>query len=344
MVRRFFSACVIWVASYVCLAQAPTMRVHAIDVGQGSATLVEFKCGAILVDSGGGAAENTTHLIDYLTKFFRNRTDLKNTLSALILTHCHKDHARGLAEVAKKFTVKRYIYNTFTTGSGASDQRKFFRVLNSKPGTKVVGVTDRMIAARGDAGYTDTDIDPLQCGDCDPLVRVLGGRQESEDGEYKNQNNHSVIVRFDLGGSSLLITGDAETKQLEHVRSRFSSSSLLDTDIYLAGHHGSKNATSRALLADITPRIALVSCGKWTDGQSSQSSFNTWSYGHPNRSVIEALEAFIGLPRTPKDVKVGLKKRTFVDYRVTKAVYCTGWDRDIILEASETGTLKRVSR
>ena len=29
-----------------------SMRVHVIDVGQGAATLVEFSCGAVLVDTG----------------------------------------------------------------------------------------------------------------------------------------------------------------------------------------------------------------------------------------------------------------------------------------------------
>src|SRR5262245_13780723 len=31
----------------------PNMRIHLIDVGQGAATLIEFSCGAILIDTGG---------------------------------------------------------------------------------------------------------------------------------------------------------------------------------------------------------------------------------------------------------------------------------------------------
>ena len=48
------------------------MRVHLIDVGQGAATLLEFSCGAILVDTGGEvttAAEfnSTDKLLAYLS-------------------------------------------------------------------------------------------------------------------------------------------------------------------------------------------------------------------------------------------------------------------------------------
>jgi beta-lactamase superfamily II metal-dependent hydrolase len=34
-------------------ASAATMTAHVIDVGQGAATLLEFACGAVLVDLGG---------------------------------------------------------------------------------------------------------------------------------------------------------------------------------------------------------------------------------------------------------------------------------------------------
>ena len=47
------------------------MRVHLIDVGQGAATLIEFSCAAVLVDTGGESNDqfdSTTHLMTYLTR------------------------------------------------------------------------------------------------------------------------------------------------------------------------------------------------------------------------------------------------------------------------------------
>jgi len=39
--------------STALLTTTPSMRVHVINVGQGAATLFEFQCGAVLVDTGG---------------------------------------------------------------------------------------------------------------------------------------------------------------------------------------------------------------------------------------------------------------------------------------------------
>ncbi len=48
------------------------MRVHLIDVGQGAATLIEFSCAAVLIDTGGeknDEFDSTEHLIAYLDRF-----------------------------------------------------------------------------------------------------------------------------------------------------------------------------------------------------------------------------------------------------------------------------------
>lgn len=45
------------------------MRVHFIDIGQGDATIVEFDCEAILIDTGGeeraDVVDNSSMLTDY---------------------------------------------------------------------------------------------------------------------------------------------------------------------------------------------------------------------------------------------------------------------------------------
>src|SRR5688572_22272117 len=63
-------------------ASAPKMRVHLIDIGQGAATLVEFSCGAILIDTGGEYSrryDSTQALVSYLRTFFESRPDLDET-------------------------------------------------------------------------------------------------------------------------------------------------------------------------------------------------------------------------------------------------------------------------
>src|SRR5436190_6084167 len=75
------------------------MRVHLINVGQGCATLVEFPCAAILVDTGGETNpqyNSSEALKTYLDEFFSKRPDLNHTLQGVYLTHPHKDHTLGV--------------------------------------------------------------------------------------------------------------------------------------------------------------------------------------------------------------------------------------------------------
>jgi len=107
------------------------MKVHFIDVGQGDATLVEFPCGSMLIDTGGekwpdkGTAryDSTPGLVDYLTRFFDSRPDLEGRLDLLLLTHPHLDHTRGVPAVVSQFLPRNVVYTNLDRGSGISEQR-----------------------------------------------------------------------------------------------------------------------------------------------------------------------------------------------------------------------------
>jgi beta-lactamase superfamily II metal-dependent hydrolase len=96
----------------------PVMKAHFIDVGQGASTLLEFPCGAILIDTGGQDDDSSEHLKEYLREFFTRRPDLNNTLSSLIISHPHIDHTRGIKSVYEACRVARYIDDSLVQGSG----------------------------------------------------------------------------------------------------------------------------------------------------------------------------------------------------------------------------------
>src|SRR5580704_10658045 len=90
----------------------PAMRVHLINVGQGASTLIEFSCGAMLVDTGGEdnrEFSSTKHLLQYLDGFFNSRPDLHNTLALLVLTHPHLDHTRNAMAVWSTYHVANVV-------------------------------------------------------------------------------------------------------------------------------------------------------------------------------------------------------------------------------------------
>lgn len=89
----------------------PEMYAHFINVGQGDATLLEFPCGAILIDTGAQDNDCVDEMIEYLNDFFNRRTDLDRAFESVFITHNHPDHIKGLKEVINNFTVERLIYN-----------------------------------------------------------------------------------------------------------------------------------------------------------------------------------------------------------------------------------------
>ena len=113
MIVRFsvktLALCVVWVVGTVAaLSAEPAMKVHFIDVGQGAATLLEFPCGAMLIDTGAQDQEHVDNLIDYLRDFFTRRKDLKSTLLQVTTTHPHIDHTMGLQRMALLIGTLRF--------------------------------------------------------------------------------------------------------------------------------------------------------------------------------------------------------------------------------------------
>lgn len=321
-----------------------SMVAHYVDVGQGACTLLEFPCGAVLIDTGGDGQEHVDALVAYLNKFFERRTDLNRTLSSVIITHPHIDHTRGLRAVVENFSVTHYIDDGITTGSGRANVNWVRKeVADHHRPIHVREIHDEEIEALPHpTGLTDADIDPLQCAQCDPVIKVLSGGYEQNpgwtEGDFDNLNNHSVVVRVDFGKASFLFTGDLEETGIEHLLERYQETDLLDVDVYMVGHHGSYNATTPEFLEAVTPSIAVMGTGHWDDGKNPFNRFSTYAYGHPRANIVQLLAGSIDGNRSPTKkgmVADGAKK--FHRTTIKKKIYATGWDGTIDIKATLDG-------
>jgi competence protein ComEC len=308
---------------------APSMTAHFVNVGQAHSTLLEFSCGAMLIDVGAGSDEGEDALVDYLEEFFKRRTDLNRTLKGILITHNHADHSRVLRRVVETFTVERYFDNGFTEGNGATGPNWLKQEVASGARKIVVReVMDAAVDKADHAGLTDADIDPVACPDQDPDIRILQGSFRDEDpgwspGDYGNQNNHSLVTRVGFGTASFLFTGDLEVAGIEllvdYYNETAASRQLLNVDVLQVGHHGSYNATQQLLTA-VTPRVAVIPVGFW------QSSL-TFGYGHPRRYTVELLASNITRDRSQaKSAMVASRAKEFAPLTVRRAIYATGWD------------------
>jgi competence protein ComEC len=338
----------------------PFMQLHFIDVGQGAATLLEFSCGAVLIDTGGerqpadhrGAGcpsadrvppatyDGSAQLMAYLHAFFARRPDLAGRLDALYLTHPHVDHTRGAPAVMRAFRVGVLVTNGQDGGSGACEQREAEQLAAASPDTRVVHVENPGTPL----GRTDEWLDPVACDDLDPDLRVLFGRTDAgvahagwSATDLRNENEHSLVLRVQLGRFSALFTGDLETQGIEDLLAQ-SAPEALDVDLYHVGHHGSHNATNAALLAALSPVTAVISMGS----PAREVSYSAWHYGHPRAQVVALLAATLSGRAERRSVQVATGQHAFESVEIDAALYGTGWDGNVVIRAEADGRHARV--
>jgi len=325
------------------LAQdAPRVRVHFIDVGQGDATLIEAPCGTVLIDAGGENEQTTEHLLKTLDAVFAKREDKR--LDLLLLTHPHIDHLRAIPEVLERYRPRNIIDNgqpgeAGDHGGATRDEVDAILKYADRPPANAGEVAIQRIHVRDlprGPGMVSAVIDPLACSPVDPRFEVFWGEFGSTARGFDNANNHSVVVKLSYGETSALFTGDLQDAGIQELLGR-ADRSALDADIYQVGHHGSHNGTTRGLLYAVSPAYAVISMGP----ADRQGGFTAHAHGHPRREIVDMLESELSAQRNePVDVPVATGQRTFTNTRIYKALYATGWDGDVVMELFADGTVR----
>lgn len=325
------------------------MAAHFINVGQGAATLLEFSCGLALIDTGGqetGSINWPQRLIDYLNGVFERRPELRRTIDIVILTHPHLDHTLGVPAViapANRIRILNVVTNAQPNGSGIRGQKDLLEHA-ADGGIPRTQVTTAMI--RSSRGLRNSVIDPLNCNRGAPDIRVLWGSVVGTQAWRSNGNNHSVVVRVGFGESSFLITGDLADGSHATFRQRYAANpQTLNVDVYSPGHHGARDGTTRGLVRDITPELAVISAGNPSEEGLDASA---WDYGHPNAQSLGLLTdetTGVTFTRPTRRVAVGLRGRPFDNStppewewrNMTRAIFSTGWDGNVVVFAHTSG-------
>ena len=329
------------------------MVLHFIDVGQGAATLLEFPCGAILVDTGGeknSQFDSEPHLLGYLDAFFARRGDLERTLDALVITHPHIDHTRSIPAVLERYRVANVIDNGDTRNDvGGAPQLYLHEWLREKN----VGHVDIFAAELGERGATGPEIDPIPAcprSRVDPQIRALWGARGGREEVGHDPNDDSVVLRVDFGRSSALLSGDLEALSIAWLTKHYRAHpELLDVDIYYVPHHGSRHSTAEHFIRLVSPAIAIISMGPYERQLGTRPEYTARQFGHPNREALRDLidprYGVAGRREIPAEIMTGIRgawgetPSEFEAQTVERAIYATGWDGDIQVRATAAGDL-----
>jgi competence protein ComEC len=225
-----------------------------LDVGQGQAVAIDLPGGRrLLVDGGGlfGAFDVGRSVVGPVLTDGR-----PPRLEAVMASHPHTDHIKGLVYLLQHFAVGRYWDN------GGVPEGALAAPIGQ-------AVADRAIPHAALAAG-----DRLDLGHGLALAVLHPGQADDLSG-----NNGSLILRLTWNGRGLaILPGDAERGVLRRMAD---SGTPLGAEVLVLPHHGSSSSLSRRFHAAVAPRIAIASCG---------------DNGHyPSAKVVQSL-ALLGCP------------------------------------------------
>ena len=113
---------------------------------------------------------------------------------------------------------------------------------------------------------------------------------------------------------------------------------VFDVDVYQVSHHGADDDTSDALLEIMTPGIAVISMGT----PVLQTTSTAWDHGHPRTGLIAVLQDEPGIVHDLRDPAVEFpaapaQESDFQDTLIESAIFGTGWEGTILIEANTQG-------
>ncbi|MBR0120157.1 MAG: MBL fold metallo-hydrolase [Clostridia bacterium] len=224
------------------------IAVHYLYVGQGDCEIVICDGHAMLIDSGEAGNENK--IIDYL------HTCGISELDYAVATHPHSDHIGSMPAVLENINTKNILMTSLPYELIPSSWC-YSSLLSVISESKINFIEARAGLMFNLGGASVTVIAPAVYG--------------------SDLNNTSIILRVDYKGGSYIFQGDAE---LEEEDSVLGTGVDIDCDVIKIGHHGASTSSGEKYLKAVSPKIAVISCGKNNE------------FGHPHDSTVKRIKFY----------------------------------------------------
>lgn len=239
-----------------------------IDVGQGDCVVIKTPENKTVIYDGGGKFKK--NIASKILKPVLLKNGIRK-IDLAIVSHMHEDHYGGIRDLTKIFKVEK-------VGFYEGNKYRENKLLK-------------------DMAVSKKDIIYLKSGD---KINIENGISmefiypfKQPDSEYKrfaaekiDENSISLVCIFNYNGIKIAITGDIGVKQEKEI---LDYRIIPKCDILKVCHHGSKYSSSPEFIKHISPKLAVIQCGKNL-------------YGHPSADLIKRMKKLgINVKRNDKD-------------------------------------------
>lgn len=196
----------------------------ALDVGQGSAILVQTARRTLLYDTGPRYAQDSDAGQRVVLPLLQA---MGEDLDRIVLSHSDSDHTGGAAAVHAAFPRARVLASL-------------------RPDEVLAGVPAPQ-SCRAGRRWT-----------WDGVRFEILYPSPKDAATVRSSNGVSCVLRISNGNAAVLLTGDLEAPQERVLVERVPA---LRSDVLLVPHHGSNTSSTDALLQAVQPRLALIQSG-----------------------------------------------------------------------------------
>jgi competence protein ComEC len=235
-------------------AKDKKLDIYWIDVEGGAATLIVTPTGeSVLVDAGNPGGRDPQRIHKVATEV----AGLKQ-IDHLLVTHLHRDHYGGVAELAGLMPIKTLYENGIETAPESEQKNEAIPAFRTakvekrvavKVGDKlpVAGLTLLVRGARKEFDKAAKGRKNPACGDAKP---------KDED---KSDNANSVVLSLQYKGFKFFDGGDLTWNMEEKLACP--TTTLPEVDVFQSTHHGLDQSNNPVLVRALRPKVAIFNNG-----------------------------------------------------------------------------------
>ncbi|MEZ6126318.1 MAG: DNA internalization-related competence protein ComEC/Rec2 [Planctomycetaceae bacterium] len=207
------------------------VTVTVLDVGHGSAAVVESQGHAFLIDAG--AMNGGDKTADVICRFLWSRGIRQ--LNGLLVSHADIDHYGAVPGILARMPVAELVTSRDFVRSDAQPVQSLLHLADRHR------VPIRLVQHRDSCRLNDAHL---------TILSPTADQLPSNAGD----NERSLVVSMSAFGRRVLATGDIEGAGLNDLLPQLNSA-----DILISPHHGAINSNTPSLAATVQPQIVAVS-------------------------------------------------------------------------------------